>query len=231
MSPLNNLPPLASPTPMPSPTPSPSPTGTPTTLHANQGSVLGTPNQFTPPEGDTASGGAGSPVDGITCDPTMSDNYHIHVWIGVYVNGAHYALPMAIGMKNPGAPSSGFISTATCFYHLHTHDSSGIVHVEDTDPSKTPRTGTIFTLKQLFDVWGIAVNGSQVGQFNGPVRVYTSGQLYRGSQNGGLVPASTYTLWTGDPNAIPLYSHEVIFLEVGPAYPAQLPNVAFYTEF
>jgi hypothetical protein len=40
-----------------------------------------------------------------------------------------------------------------------------------------------------------------------------------------------YTQWLGDPNAIPLYSHEVIFLEVGPTYPTILPNVIFYSEF
>ena len=161
----------------------------------------------------------------------MSDNYHIHVWVGIYVNGTHYALPYALGMKNPGAPVKGFVDTATCFYHLHTHDSSGIVHVEDTDPSKAPITASLFTLKDVFDIWGITVSSSQVGAFSGPVKVYTSGQVYRGNQNGGLVPASTYTQWTLDPNAIPLYSHEVIFLLVGPTYPAQLPNVAFYTEF
>ena len=233
--PINNPPNFAaSPTPNPSPSPSPSPTGTPATLHASEGGTLGPPG----PE-NTPAANSGSPIDGITCDPTMSDNYHIHVWVGVYVNGVSVnfnptqALPIAIGMVDPGAPGppGKFILTAHCFYHIHTHDSSGIVHVEDPDPSKTPRTGTLYTLKQLFDIWGITVNGTQVGSFIGPVRVLTSGQVYRGDQNGGVVPASTYTLWSGDPNAIPLYSHEVIFLEVGPAYPAQLPNIAFYTEF
>lgn len=229
-----NNPPGQSSSPTPSPSPSPSPTGSPGTVHANEGGVLGTPGMFTAP-----SDHGGAPVDGITCDPTMSDNYHIHIWIGVYVNGVStnfnptYALPIAIGMQDPGPPGppGAFITTAKCFYHIHTHDSSGIVHVEDPDPSKTPITGTLYTLKQVFDIWGVTVNGTQVDKFVGPVRVYTSGQVYRGNQNGGVVPASTLTQWTGDPNAIPLYSHEVIMLEVGPTYPAQLPNVAFYTEF
>jgi len=227
----NNPPPVQS---SPTPMPSPSPIGSPATLHANEGGLLGAPDMFSPPSGDTGSGGSGAPVDGITCDPTMSDNYHIHIWLGLYVNAVQYALPIAVGMVDPGpaGPPGQFILTAHCFYHIHTHDRSGIVHVEDPDPSKTPRTGTLYTLKHLFDIWGITVNATQVSdKFVGPVRVFTSGQVYRGDQNGGVVPASTLTQWTGDPNTIPLYSHEVIILEVGPAYPAQLPNIAFYTEF
>jgi hypothetical protein len=199
--------------------------------HANQGSVVGQPDMFTPPSGDTPSGGNGGPVDGITCDPVMSDNYHVHVFVGIYVNGTQLALPIALGMVNPGAPLNGFINTAQCFYHIHTHDSSGIVHVEDPDPNGVPRTGTLYTLKNVLDVWGITVNGTQVGQFQGPVVVLTSGQVYRGDQNGGEVPSSTYTFYGGDPNGIPLYSHEVIWLLVGPTYPASLDGISFYTEF
>jgi len=218
---------------MRSPLPSPSPTITLSGAYedANQGGVVGQPNMFTPPEGDTANGGNGNPVDGITCDPVMSNNYHIHVFVGIYVNGTQFALPIAVGMVNPGAPVNGFINSAQCFYHIHTHDSSGIVHVEDPDPNGVPTTGTLFTLKNVLDVWGITVNGTQVGQFSGPVVVMTSGQVYRGDQNNGKVPSSTYTFWSGDPNNIPLYSHEVIWLLVGPTYPASLDGVSFYTEF
>ena len=186
---------------------------------------------FTPQSGDTASGGSGSPVDGITCDPTMSDNYHIHVYVGIIVGGTHYALPLALGMVNPGHPVSGFVNSATCFYHIHTHDSSGIVHVEDPNPSGAPITATIFTLKNVLDVWGITVDRSHVGQFSGPVLVMTSGQQYRGAQNNGVVPSSTYTFYGGDPNAIPLYSHEVIWLMVGPTYPNSLDGIGFYTQY
>lgn len=216
-----------------SPIPSPSPTISASNqiLNASQGGVTGVADMFSPISGDTASGGSGAAVDGITCDPTMSNNYHIHIFLGIYVNGTHYALPIAIGMVNPGAPVNGFINSAQCFYHIHAHDSSGIVHVEDTDPSGAPRTASLFTLKNVLDVWGITVDGSHVGQFSGPVVVMTSGQVYRGDQNNGLVPSSTYTFYGGDPNQIPLYSHEVIWLMVGPTYPSSLDSVNFYTEF
>jgi hypothetical protein len=99
------------------------------------------------------------------------------------------------------------------------------------DSQHVPITGTIYSTQNLFDIWGITVNANQVGQFSGPVQVVTSGQVYRGGPGNGVVYRSMYTPWTGDPNAIPLYSHEVIFLEVGPTYPTTLPNVIFYSEY
>ena len=230
------------PTPVASPTPAPSPTITlsASVLHAGEGSVNGFPDMFTPMSGDTASGGNGSPVDGITCDPTMSNNYHIHVFVGIIVNGvqkvvggAGYAMPIAVGMVKPGAagPPGKFINAAHCFYFIHTHDSSGIIHVESTNPGGVPITSSIYTLKNLLDIWGITVDRTHVGPFAGPVVVLTSGQTYRGDQNGGVVPSNTYTFYGGDPNGIPLFSHEVIWLIVGPTYPASLDGVSFYTEF
>lgn len=224
---------LPTPAPVTSPTPAPSPTITlsASLLHANAGGVIGAPDMFTPTSGDTSTGGTGSAVDGITCEPTMSNNYHIHVFVGVIVNGAQYAMPIAIGMVKPGAAASGFINAAQCFYFIHTHDSSGIIHVESTNPGGLPITSSIYTLKNLLDIWGMTVDRTHVGPFTGPVVVLTSGQIYRGDQNSGVVPSSTYTFYGGDPNGIPLFSHEVIWLIVGPTYPASLDGVSFYTEF
>lgn len=161
----------------------------------------------------------------------MSNNYHIHPFLGVYNNGTYVAQPYAIGMVNWQPPINGFVNIATCFYFLHTHDSSGIIHVEDPNLNNIPITQSIYTLKNVLDVWGITADATHFGPFQGPVRVYTSGQVYRGDMNNGVVNASTYTFYGNDPTTVPLYSHEVIFVEVGPNYPAALPNVSFYTEF
>jgi hypothetical protein len=210
------------------PTPQPSPP----TIFTSPGKIRGLDDQFSPVDGDTLTGGSGQPIDGITCQKTMSNNYHVHVYVGIYVNGVHYALPDTIGMKHPQIePPDGFTKYANCFYDLHTHDASGYVHVESIDPNHVPIQGTIYTLQNLFDVWGITVNANQVGQFTGPVQVVTSGQVYRGGPDNAVVYRSMYSTWTGDPNTIPLYSHEVIFLMVGPTYPTILPNVVFYSEY
>jgi len=210
------------------PTPKPSPP----TLFTSPGRIRGTDDQFSPVDGDTATGGNGQVVDGIICQKTMSNVYHVHVVVALYVNGVHFALPDTIGMKHPQIePPDGFTKYAHCYYEIHTHDASGYVHVESSDPQHVPITGTIYTAQNLFDVWGITVNANQVGQFTGPVQVVTSGQVYRGGPGNAVVYRSMYTPWLGDPNTIPLYSHEVIILMVGPTYPTILPNVVFYSEF
>jgi hypothetical protein len=229
-SPLPTQAPSSAPTTGATATPSP-PGASTQTIVTSAGSVSGTTDMFTPAEGDTSSGGHGSPVDGITCDPTMSNNYHVHIYLGVYVNGSQMALPIAIGMENPGAPSAGFIDSATCFYHIHTHDSSGIVHIEDPDPKDVPITGTLYTLQNVLDIWGITADANHFGPFTGPVRVFTSGQVYRGDTSTHTVPATDLTYYGNNPSSIPLYSHEVIFVEVGPTYPTTLPNVDFYLEY
>ncbi len=214
------------------PTPTPTPPGPSTqTLVTTPGGVLGETNQFNPNRGDASAGGQGQPVDNVTCDSTMSNNYHVHFYLGIFVNGKQVATPAGIGMKNPHAPDSrGFVNYADCFYHIHTHDASGLVHVEDPNPQNLPITATMYTLKTMFDIWGVTVNSNQFGPFSGPVRVFTTGQLYRGDSGNGTVPAKYLTFYGTDANNIPIYSYEVIFIEVGPTYPTTLPNVHFYEQ-
>lgn len=193
----------------------PPPSGT---LTASSGAVIGADNTFSPNDGDSSSGGNGQTIDGIPCNATMAEsNYHIHVYIGLIVSGKQVALPDGMGMKNPGPDSGGVTSTASCFYYLHTHDASGVVHVED--PSTASRTTALHTLGQLFAVWGHSLSGWTI---------YTSGQMYRG-QGTQLVSNSTYSKYGGTPSSLPLYAHEVIWLETGSPIlgPSQLPGVQF----
>jgi len=217
--------------------PTPTPPGSSTeTITTYAGASIGTQGTFSPSEGDTSTGGQGQTVDGITCAATMSNNYHVHVYLGVYVNGSQVSMPAGVGMENPGplgvapAATPGFVNSATCYYYVHTHDQSGIVHVEDPNPSNVPVTGTVHTLQDLFDEWGITVNANQFGPYSGPVRVFTSGQLYRGG-NGNAIPATDLTYYGSNAGTVALYSHEVIFIEVGPTWPTTLPNVSFYTQY
>lgn len=200
-----------------------------------QAVVNGRNNVFTPPVANTPSGGQGpanTSFDGVPCNVSMSRNYHIHVFMGLYVNGTEYAIPRGVGVVVPLNPNDQTIEYATkCFYSTHTHDSSGIVHVEDANggvyqrPDKTPK----YTTGQLFAVWGITVGASGFGQFSGPLEVFTSGQQYRalGTGTNRVISETLLQQWTGDPNAIPLYDHEVIWFLVGPNYPSALPNVDF----
>ena len=218
----------AAPTPTPRPTPTPTPGPTPKPIVLYPGEIVGADNLFTPPDGDTAAGGQGKTVDGIPCAPTMSENaYHVHAYLGLYVGGKQVAIPDQIGLHDPGPISHGFTNTAQCYYYIHTHDASGMVHIES--PSTAPISSSIYQLGNVFDVWGISVNGNGVGPFSGQVRVFT-GRAKLGTTT---VQPSSYSEYFGDPNAIALYSHEVIWLQVGPPYytPPYLPEIVFETEF
>ena len=178
----------------------------------------------------------GQTVDGITPVPpaTMGayqSQYHIHAYLALFVNGQQVAIPYGLGMVGPGPAINGFVNAATDFYLIHTHDSSGIIHIESPSNGKPNLTASIYTLKDFLDIWGITVNSNQFGPFTGPVEVFTSGAMSRANGNNTIVPASTLTYYGNDPTNVPLYSHEYIVVEVGPTYPTSLPDVNFYLEY
>ena len=135
------------------------------------------------PPGDAAQSG---PVDGITCDATEGTVLHIHAHLAVYVGGEQKLIPADIGIADG------------CLAWLHTHDTSGVIHIE----SPVQRT---FTLGNFFDVWGQPLSSTRVGPVQGTVIAYVNGQPF-----------------TGDPGSIPLDAHDVIQLDVGtPPEPPQ----------
>lgn len=78
------------------------------------------------------------PIDGVYCDSLEQLAYHIHAHLTIYINGANVPLSQGIGI-DPG-------TTPSCYYWLHTHDTSGVIHIE----SPTVKT---YSLKQFFDIW------------------------------------------------------------------------------
>jgi hypothetical protein len=117
---------------------------------------------------------------------------HIHQHLDVFVNGRRVPVPAGIGIDAAG----GFISP------LHTHDATGVVHVES--PAVEP-----FTLGQLFGVWGVRFTRSCLGGYcaGGGKRlwVYVDGRLVR-----------------SDPRFVLLGEHEEIVVAFGTR--AQLPR-------
>jgi len=109
------------------------------------------------------------------------------------VNGTKEVVPAQIGI---------ITSPQVVFSPLHTHDTSGIIHVE----SPTVRS---FTLGEFFDVWGVRFTPTCVGgycnQGDQTLRVYVDGQ-----------PA------TGNPTWLKLFAHEEIVVTYGTQ--AQLPD-------
>ena len=81
-------------------------------------------------------------IDGIPCETREYSTYHIHAHLDVFVNGQPLMVPQYIGIMT-GGPQNNQVS---CLYWLHTHDTSGVIHIE------SPKV-TNFTLNQFVDVW------------------------------------------------------------------------------
>lgn len=78
---------------------------------------------------------AGKPIAGIQCAREEYADFHIHAHLDIFVDGNPYPVPEAVGIVG-----------RTCLYWMHTHDGSGIIHIE------APQT-RVFTLGQFFDIW------------------------------------------------------------------------------
>ncbi len=93
---------------------------------------------------------------------------HTHQHLDIFIDGKSIPLPSGIGVNS----SKGFISD------IHTHDTSGIIHVE------SPRVQT-FTLGQFFDIWGVQFTTQSIGGYTAiegkALKVYVNGILYQGN--------------------------------------------------
>jgi len=97
---------------------------------------------------------------------------HDHVHLDVIVDGRNVAVPPGVGLAEPTdngpckppAPgvsecSSGHFFTAfVANSPLHTHSSSGIIHVEADRPDR-------YTLGQFFDEWGVRFSETCLGGY------------------------------------------------------------------
>ncbi|MCA1831024.1 MAG: hypothetical protein LC663_05885 [Actinobacteria bacterium] len=111
---------------------------------------------------------------------------HIHQHIDIYVHGARLTVPQYIGI---------ITQPSVLFAPIHTHDTSGIIHVE----SPVARD---FSLGEFFDVWGLRFTSSCVGGYcanaDDRLRVYGNGRLL-----------------TRDPRQLALTQHEEIVVIFG----------------
>jgi len=141
--------------------------------------------------GDTPRGGNGQPVDGIESSSHEMLSVHVHAHLSLFFDGAQIAIPPGIGIVKPFRVENGFVGAGGGFYWLHTHDATGIIHIESPD-SRT------YTLGQFFDVWGEPLSARNVAGLQGAVRAFVDGKPY-----------------AGNPRNIMLAAHRQITLEVG----------------
>jgi hypothetical protein len=127
---------------------------------------------------------AGQPVGphGVGCNVTEMFGEHLHAHLAIYRGGVPVGIPANVGFVQSGG-------VVLCLYWLHTHDDSGLIHVEA--PSGN------FTLADFFAVWGEPLSNTRIGRYTGHVRSYVNGAPYKGA-----------------PGSIPLRDGEQIVLRI-----------------
>jgi len=82
--------------------------------------------------------------------PGGKEKFHIHAMLHIYVNGVLSPLPADIGLDSAKGVESS----------MHTHDGTGIIHMEAPHPFN-------YTLGDFFSVWGVKLGPDQVGGLKG----------------------------------------------------------------
>jgi hypothetical protein len=145
----------------------------------------------------------GDTVDNIPCTAGEMLQVHYHASLQIYVNGQPQQLPAGVGIVEPNTVSQQQYAhlasngQTACLYYLHTHDATGIVHIE------SPSTDT-YTLGQFFDIWGQSLDRTHLlgNKTDAAHRLVV--EVF--DANGKL------TTYTGDPSQIHLSAHETIYL-------------------
>ena len=118
---------------------------------------------------------------------------HIHQHIDIIIRGRSIEVPAQIGIVT---------SPAVVFAPIHTHDATGIVHIE----SPVVRD---FSLGEFFDVWGVRFTSTCIGGLcnsgNERLQVFANGQVV-----------------TFDPRRLKLTEHEEIVVTFGT--PDEIPR-------
>lgn len=91
----------------------------------------------------------------IACLPGGHQNaqQHVHAGLTITEDGQEVPIPANTGI------------TSTCMAEIHTHDSTGTIHIESTDPDKTYTLSDVFTVldrelrRDTYDL-ALEVNGT-----------------------------------------------------------------------
>jgi hypothetical protein len=129
---------------------------------------------------------------GLPALPVEGKLVHTHQHLDLYLNGKHVAVPANVGIG----------SDPRYYSPLHTHDRTGILHVES--PSNTT-----YMLGEFFGVWGVRLTPTCIGAYcasgDRTLQTFVDGKRF-----------------TADPAKIPLRKHEEIVIAYGTR--AQLPE-------
>lgn len=131
-----------------------------------------------------------APLNGISCESQEQLAYHIHAHLSIYIDGKAVQVPQAIGIA----------SDQSCIYWLHTHDTSGVIHIE----SPTQKN---YTLGDFTQLWSQRFSNLQYPyqlDKGAGWQVYVDGKPYNSDFHNIVLKAHTLvTLAYNSPNAKP----------------------------
>jgi hypothetical protein len=127
-------------------------------------------------------------TEGLAVAPMEGTAKHFHTHLDLLVAGKAVHVPANLGIAASGDAMA----------ELHTHDTSGVLHIE------APTTDKRYTLGQLFTEWNVRLTATDLGGLKADgtraLTAYVDGKKQ-----------------TGDPAAIELTPHREIALVYGPA--------------
>lgn len=128
----------------------------------------------------------------VQCQPVEQLANHFHARLTIVEAGNAVTVPANVGIQS------------SCIYWLHTHDTSGVIHVE------TPLSefATTFTLGDFFSVWREPIDASHAG----PASVGAGESMRVWVQAG---PSDDAKQWSRNPATIPLHDCESISIDIG----------------
>ena len=116
--------------------------------------------------------------------PGLSDTtLHYHGHLTLYVDGRRVVIPANIGFDQPDQVASP----------IHTHDTTGVIHIEADDPSFRG------SLQEFFDVWGVYLSSRCVGGYCSGVKAFVNGRTVSLSRSVPLAAHDAVTVVVGRP--------------------------------
>jgi hypothetical protein len=119
-------------------------------------------------------------INDISCDTMEHFKMHIHAHLDIFINEKKSSIPSNVGIIH-----------GQCIYWLHTHDDTGVIHIE------SPENRT-FTLEEFFDIWGQKLSNTQIfdntiGESdNNTLNVYVNGKQVATGTDFRQIPINAY---------------------------------------
>jgi hypothetical protein len=136
---------------------------------------------------------------GLTPTQEAASVNHYHVHIQLMVDGHDVPVPAQIGLD----------AATGVFSEVHTHDDTGVIHIESGNTSFRA------TLNDVFDMWGVYLSPKCIGGYCGGVQMWVNGTpstalgalvlqshmaitLLEGTAPSGFKPAKSYKFPAGE---------------------------------